>query len=136
MGATLYGLAVSHPTNAVRAMLEHKGLAYRFVALPLGTQPIALRAARFRRRTVPALVIDGQRVQGSREIARALEALQPEPPLFPVERRAAVEAAEAWGEREFQPLPRRFFRWGLAHRADLRTFLVLRVMDAPPLVLF
>jgi glutathione S-transferase len=131
MDATLYGLTVSHPTHAVREMLALKGIEYRFVALPLGTQPVVLRAARFRRRTVPALVIDGQRVQGSREIARALEKLQPEPPLFPAQRRAAVEAAEAWGEREFQPLPRRFFRWGLAHRADLRTFLMREVLGAP-----
>lgn len=131
MRATLYGLDVSHPTHAVRAMLGLKGIEYRFVALPVGTQPVALRAARFRGRTVPALVIDGRRVQGSREIAQALEAIQPQPPLFPAERRGAVEAAEAWGEREFQPLPRRFFRWGLAHRADLRTFVMREVVGAP-----
>ena len=43
--------------------------------------PIA--AAAVRRRTVPALRIDGEKVQGSRAIMRRLDELVPEPPLFP-----------------------------------------------------
>src|SRR5919107_928897 len=49
--------------------------------------------------------------------------LKPDPPLFPADRRAAVEEAEAWGERELQPLPRRFFRWGAAHRPHVRRWV-------------
>ena len=43
-------------------------------------------------------------MQGSREIARELDRLQPEPPLFPAdaEKRAAVEEAERWGDEELQ----------------------------------
>lgn len=131
MEVKLYGLSVSHPVNAVRGMLEHKGIDYKLVNMPIGTQPILLRAAGFRRRTVPALKIDGRRVQGSTTISRALAELRPHPPLFPAERRAAVEEAEAWGEREFQPLPPRFFRWGLAHLPDLRVWIAKQVLHAP-----
>src|SRR5690242_20833417 len=111
MSVKLYGLAVSHPSHAARAMLEHKGIEYEMVNFPPLSQPIALRAAGFRGRKVPALKVDGRRIQGSLEISRAIDALEPERPLFPADRREAVEEAEAWGERDFQPLPRRFFRW-------------------------
>src|SRR3954452_12795984 len=120
MSVKLYGMAISHPSQAARAMLDYKGIDYELVNSPPLSQPIALRAAGFRGRKVPALRIDGRRVQGSLGISRALEDLKADPPLFPADRRAAVEEAEAWGEREFQPLPRRFFRWGAAHRPDLR----------------
>jgi glutathione S-transferase len=112
----LYGVAVSHPSRAARAMLDHKGIEYDLVSLQAGVQPLMLRLAGFRGRTVPAMKIDGRRVQGSLAISRALEDMQADPPLFPADRRAEVEEAEAWGERELQPLPRRFFRWGVAHR--------------------
>ena len=104
-------------------MLEHKRIEYDLVNLPPGAQPVALRLAGFRGRTVPALQIDGQRVQGSLAISRAIEALKADPPLFPADRRAAVEEAEAWGERELQPLPRRFFRWGVSNRSEVRRWL-------------
>jgi glutathione S-transferase len=120
MSVKLYGLAVSHPSQAAKAMLEYKGIDFEMVNFPPLSQPITLRAAGFRGRKVPGMKVDGRRVQGSLEISRAIEALRPDPPLFPADRRAAVEEAEAWGEHEFQPLPRRFFRWGLTHRPDLR----------------
>jgi glutathione S-transferase len=120
MSVKLYALAVSHPSQAAKAMLEYKGIDFELVNFPPLSQPIALRAAGFRGRKVPALKVDGRRIQGSLEISRVIDGLQPDPPLFPADRRAAVEEAEAWGEREFQPLPRRFFRWGLAHQPDLR----------------
>jgi hypothetical protein len=83
VAATLYSLPVSHPALAARCMLEHKGIEHRVVELVPGLQPEALRLLRFRGGTVPALEIGGRRVQGSREISRALDELQPEPPLFP-----------------------------------------------------
>ena len=50
--------------------------------------------------TVPALKLDGRRVQGSREISRALDELAPQPPLFPADPqwRRSVQEAEEWGE--------------------------------------
>jgi glutathione S-transferase len=131
MSVKLYGLAVSHPSHAARAMLDHKGIDYDLVNFPPLTQPVALRTVGFRGRKVPALKLDGRKVQGSKEIARALEELKPDPPLFPADRRAAVEEAEAWGERELQPLPRRFFRWGLAAKPDFRRDVVKNVAKMP-----
>lgn len=131
MPAKLYGLAVSHPSHAARAMLEYKGIEYDLVNFQTGVQPIALRAVGFRGRTVPALKIDGRKVQGSKAIARTLDEVKPEPALFPADRRAAVEAAEEWGEREFQPLPRRFFRWGLSAKPELRAWVVENILKLP-----
>jgi glutathione S-transferase len=58
--------------------------------------------------TVPAVKIAGRRIQGSRVISRALDEMQPHPPLFPEDpqRRAAVIDAERRGE-ELQDATRR-----------------------------
>ena len=63
---------------------------------------------------MPALKIDGDKVQGSRQIARELERLRPEPPLFPAdpEKRAAVEEAERFGDEELQHPIRQMLWWG------------------------
>ena len=117
----VYGIPLSHPVLAARGMLEHKGLEYRYVELLAGAHPPSLWALGFRRITVPAMRLgDGRRVQGSLAIPRALEALVPDPPLYPVEPRArvAAEGAERWGEAVLQPIPRRLTRWGL--RSSLR----------------
>jgi len=130
--ARLYFLTLSHPSQAARLMLERKGIDHDLKELFPGGHPAQLRMAGFRGGTVPALKIDGQRVQGSLNISRALDALRPEPRLFPAdpERRRAVEEAEAWGEGELQPVPRRMFRWGASRRQDFRVWMV-RDMGMP-----
>ena len=132
MGATLYSLELSHPSQAARLMLERKGIEHRVKDLFPGAHPAQLRLAGFRGGTVPALELDGRRVQGSTRISRALEQARPEPRRVPADagRRRAVEDAEAWGEREFQPVPRRLFRWGVSRRQDLRVWMV-RDMGMP-----
>ena len=57
-----------------------------------------LKTQRFSGNTVPALKLDGERVQGSMEIGRELDRIQPQPALYPAdtELRAKVEEAEAW----------------------------------------
>jgi glutathione S-transferase len=67
--------------------------------------------------TVPALKVDGRKVQGSREIARELDRLQPEPPLFPsdTEQRNAVEEAERFGDEDLQAPVRRIL-WNAVKR--------------------
>jgi glutathione S-transferase len=42
---------------------------------------------------VPALKLNGTKIQGSREIARELDHIQPDPPLYPAdpEKRGKVE---------------------------------------------
>jgi len=121
----LYALAVSHPAHSARLMLEHKRIEHSVSYLLPGFHPLQLRAAGFRGATVPALKLDGRRVQGSREIARALESLVPDPALFPAEdeARRAVEEAERWGEQELQDVPRRIFRWVTAHEQQVRRWL-------------
>ena len=131
MPARLYSLSLSHPSQAARLMLEHKGLEHEVVELLAGLHPLQLRAAGFRGGTVPALKLDGRRVQGSLRISRALEQERPEPALFPAARRTAVEEAEAWGERDLQPVPRRLFRWAASHDSQLRRWLATDVLRLP-----
>jgi len=105
MKARLYGLPGSHPTMAVGAMLEYKGIDFRRIDLvPFLSRVIVRRAMGLPQNTVPVLTIEGRRIQGSREISRELERLRPEPPLFPSDagQRFAVEEAERWGEEELQ----------------------------------
>jgi glutathione S-transferase len=133
MAATLYSLSLSHPSHAARLMLERKGIEHEVKDLLPGFHPQLLRLAGFRGATVPALRIDGRRVQGSLPISRALEEIRPEPSLFSSDpnRRQEIEAAEAWGERELQPVPRRLFRWGVANLPDLRLWMARDVVRMP-----
>src|SRR5947209_10840400 len=126
MAVTLYWMSISHPSQVARKMLDLKGVEYKLVdVLPLN-QRIHLRLARFSGGTVPALKLDGQRIQGSRQIARTLDERWPEPPLFPADPalRASVEEAERWGEEQLQPIPRRLFRYGVARNPELREWVV------------
>jgi glutathione S-transferase len=114
MKVRLYGLPGSHPTMAAQAMLEHKGIEFgRIDLVPFVAKVVLRRGLRFERNTVPAMTIDGRRVQGSREIARELERLRPDPPLFPADpaRRRAVEEAERWGDEELQHPIRQIVLW-------------------------
>ncbi len=124
MQATLFSIPPSHPALAAKLMLRHVGLDHRVVELPPGLHPPVLRARGFPRGTVPAMILDGRKIQGTTAISRALDELFPGK-LFPTDAdaRARVEEAEAWGEREFQPVPRRIFRWVLARDADARAAL-------------
>jgi glutathione S-transferase len=96
-------------------MLDRKRIAYKRVDLPQWFHRPILRALRFPDKTVPALVLDGRRIQGTKPIARELDRLQPDPPLVPTEpaRRTEVEAVEAWAEDDLQKLARRLAWWSL-----------------------
>jgi len=126
MRATLFGIPSSHPVLAGQLMLEHKAVDYRRIDLVAGAHRPILRALGFPGKTVPAVRLDGARVQGTTEIALALDALVPERPLFPrdSDRRREVEQAEAWGNEVLQPVPRRLVWNGLGHdRSELATYL-------------
>jgi glutathione S-transferase len=120
-------------------MLDHKGLAYRYVELLGGAHPLSLFALGFRGATVPAMRLpDGRRVQGSVAISRALEELIPTPSLYPSDpmARAAAQEAERWGEAVLQPVPRRLIRWGLRHHLQQRRWFadVATPLPAPALM--
>src|SRR5262245_12058486 len=126
MRVTLFGVPASHPTLAAELMLRHKGVDYRRVDLVNAAHRTLLRAMGFPRKTVPAMRLEGAKLQGTSEIARALDALVPEPPLFPADpgRRREVDEAEAWGEEVLQPVPRRLIWNALKHdRSTLATYL-------------
>ena len=83
--AKLYVIPGSHPSRSAMLMLERKGIPYKRVDLIPVVSKGVLKAQRFDGITVPALKLDGRRVQGSREIARELDHVQPEPPLLPAD---------------------------------------------------
>jgi glutathione S-transferase len=126
VAARLYSVSLSHPSYAALLMLERKDIEHKVVELLPGFHPVAVRLLGFPGATVPALRIDGRRVQGSLEISRFLDSFVASPPLFPAEpeARRAVEEAERWGERTLQPIPRRLFRWGTARHQYLRRWVV------------
>jgi glutathione S-transferase len=121
----LYTIPGSHPGVAAQLMLKHKGIAFKRTDLFPVISKLVVRAQGFPRKTVPAMKIDGHRVQGSREIARELERLRPEPALFPTdpEQRAAVEEAERFGDEELQHPIRQLIWWAFKKdKAPLRSF--------------
>jgi glutathione S-transferase len=129
----LYVMPISNSAAAGVAMVAHKSIPHRLVTLMPGLHPLLVRFAGFEGFTVPALELDGRKVQGSRRIARFLDEVRPEPPLFPAEPepRAAVEEAERWGEQAFQPVPRRLFRHLLLTSEPARRWMGTEVMHLP-----
>jgi glutathione S-transferase len=126
MRATLFGVPASHPALAAELMLRRKGVDYRRVDMVNAAHRTVLRAMGFPGKTVPAMRLEGAKVQGTTAIARALDALVPSPPLFPAdrERRREVEEAESWGEEVLQPVPRRLIWNALKHDCStLATYL-------------
>jgi len=113
MNVRLYTIPGSHPGVAAQLMLARKGISFKRTDLFPVISRLVVRGLRFPGPTVPALKIDGRRVQGSREIARELERLRPEPALFPAdpEKRAAVEEAERFGDEELQHPVRQIIWW-------------------------
>jgi glutathione S-transferase len=115
----LYVIPGSHPSATAMLMLDRKGIPFKRVDLIPVISKGVVRAQRFPSNTVPALKLNGNRIQGSREIGHELDRIQPDPPLYPADpkKRMAVEEAEAWGD-EFQQKPRRFSWWALKRNRD------------------
>lgn len=131
MEAKLYVILGSHACRTGMLLLEHKRIDYEAVVVPTALHsPLLLlhgfrpNPAPFRRigdhthpglrlidrmGTVPSLLIDGREVKTNRAIARVLDEVRPEPPLFPTDpdRRRAVEEAELWGDEQLQMVARR-----------------------------
>jgi glutathione S-transferase len=137
--ATVYAIPGSHACRTTILMLDHKRIAHRVVELPTGLHPLLVRlrgfpgsagpirmleegpsrmsAAMDRLGTVPALSMEGHRIQRNIEIAQFLEQFAPEPPLYPSDpaRRAEVEAAQRWGDEPLQMAARRVVMCASAH---------------------
>ena len=126
MSAKLYAIPGSAPSRTGQLMLEHKGIDHKRVDLVAPTHRVMLRLQGFEAPTVPAVKLDGRRIQGTRTISRELDQIVPEAPLFPADpdRRAAVEEAERWGDEVLQAGPRRLAWWGVKRdRRAVRSFL-------------
>jgi glutathione S-transferase len=146
MQPKLYVILGSHACRTAMLMLDHKGIQYETVELPAGFHPFLVRLRGFggnprtfrrldgdtnlmlgsldRMGTVPALLFGDERVMTNRKIARLLERIRPEPPLFPAdsELRQAVEEAERWSDEELQMVARRLGMAGALHeRAFMAT---------------
>lgn len=122
----LYVIPASHPSIAAELMLKRKGMPYKRRDLVTAMHIPIVKAMGFPGRTVPALKSNGQKVQGSRAIARWLEEQKPEPALFPSDpaQRAKVEDAERWGDEELQAVPRRISWYALGRdRSGIRSLL-------------
>jgi glutathione S-transferase len=124
----LYMFPGSNAVYTARLMLEHKGIDHKVVKLLPGPHAFVLLGKGFPTMAVPALKADGVRVQGTRWIARALDDIAPERPLFPADpaQRKAVEDAERWGEG-LQNATRRIF-YCMARR-DHRAFASLMTAE-------
>jgi glutathione S-transferase len=117
MRAQLVGVPGSHPVRSAELMLDYKGIPYTRLNLPNMTHKLILPLLGYRSATVPVMRLDGRRVTGTRRIARALDALQPQPPLFGPDR-ALIEGAEAWADGALQDGVRQLGRWGATHDPD------------------
>jgi glutathione S-transferase len=108
MPARMYLLHGSHPCDTVAKAFEIKGLPLKRTELLISTQPLVMKLL-FGDRTVPGVRFeDGEKVQGSCAILRALEQRVPSPPLYDGPAgAAAIEEAERWGNDVFQSIPRR-----------------------------
>ena len=82
--ATLFGVPGSHPTFAARAdAASARASSTGASTWSPGSHRAVLRALGFPGITVPAMRLDGSAYRARATIALALDALRPEPPLFP-----------------------------------------------------
>lgn len=115
MAHLLYAIHGSHPCVAVERALQLKRQPYELRELAPAFH-VPLQWLRFRRLTVPALVLgNGETLVGSTTIIRRLDELVPDPPLLPAdpEARARVVEAERWGDEVLQPAVRRMVWIGI-----------------------
>jgi glutathione S-transferase len=120
MEARLYVVHGSHPCACVAKALDLKDISFRTTEFPPPFHAV-VQPLLFGSRTVPALRLDGEKLQGSRAILRRLDEVRPEPPLYPADpvERARVEEAERWGDEVLQSAARRLSWQILSRRPDL-----------------
>ncbi|MCW2922520.1 MAG: Glutathione S-transferase domain protein [Thermoleophilia bacterium] len=110
MDVELFRFPGSNACLTVERMLDHANVAWREHRVRPLFHVVTLRRNGFSGRTVPAAIIDGEKVQGSRAICRVVADKLPDSGLLPTEPdlRERVLAAEAKGE-QLQNVVRRIF---------------------------
>jgi len=126
MTPRLYVLPGSHPCAAVEAALRLKSIDFdRVDLLPLSQMLVG--PLRYGGTTVPGMRLDGERIVGSRQILRRLDALVAEPALLPAPgdpAHAKVLEAERWGDEVLQSVPRRIIDVAfLRHPAAMESYV-------------
>ena len=134
MNARLYVVNGSHPCATVERALQLKHIPYKITEFP-PPMHAAIMKLRFGARTVPLLKLDGEAISGSRAILAKLDAVVPEPALYPSDpdARAKVLEAERWGDEDLQTLTRRIL-WPTfkANPAAMATFSAGSKLPAIP----
>lgn len=107
---TFYDWPYSPFCMKVRAILDYKGLKYK-VLNPLGPAMFAIRR-RGGIGKVPAIEIDGEIIVDSTDIAYALDARFPDPPLLPANprQRGLCHALEDWSDESLYFIGL-YYRW-------------------------
>jgi Glutathione S-transferase, N-terminal domain len=82
MKVRLFSMPGSHAAVTGQLLFDHKGINYKRTDLLPVVSWAVLKALRFPDVTVPAATIDGERVQGTRAIARELGAVSRSPRCF------------------------------------------------------
>lgn len=110
MEIELFRFPGSNSCLTVECMLDHAGVAWTSRDLKPAFHVLSLRRQGFEGRTVPAALIDGEHVQGSRAICRRVADALPDSGLLPSNpaARDQVLDAEAKGE-QLQRAVRRIF---------------------------
>lgn len=110
MDVELFRFPGSNACLTVERMLDHAGVEWREHRVRPVFHVATLRRHGFPKRTVPAAIIDGEKVQGSRAICQHVADRLPDSGLLPTDpdRRERVLAAEAKGE-QLQNVVRRIF---------------------------
>lgn len=109
---TIHVIPNSHPCRTVTEAVRIKGVEHELVVLAPGPHNADMAAIYGDgRTTVPGMVIDGEAIHGSVAIVERLEAIAPEPALYPEPMADAVREAVAWADGEPQDLGRRLV-WG------------------------
>ncbi len=129
MPAKLYVVHGSHPCATAAKAFALKGVPVKVVEVPPPSQFVLMRIL-FGGHTVPAVRFeDGEKVQGSTRILRALERRVPEPVLYPS---PEVAEAERWGDEVFQPVARRVL-WPAFARSPRSMYAFQQGQRAPKL---
>jgi glutathione S-transferase len=130
---TLWHIPISHYNEKVRWALEHKGIDHvRRAPLPGSHIPIAIWMTRGGQITFPILRIDGRTIGDSTAIIAALESIQPEPALYPVdaEERAQAIELEDYFDEQLGPYTRFLAFHELLNEPEMLTDVAARLV--PP----
>jgi glutathione S-transferase len=103
MAVVLWHIELSHYSEKARWALDYKSIAYGLrTPMPGLHGPRALMLTRGKQRRLPVMELDGRRIGDSTAIIAALEAYQPDPPLYPADpaqKARALELEDFFDER-------------------------------------